>query len=117
MPGRAVRHCCRIVASGCRMWRSMRRRSTVASRSARSGRTAPTSMPLMMTHRRNLITARSESVYNARLTLPSPVAARHRESDNQGGIVDRLSKATTHDPDAAVTHESESRGACRRGNR
>jgi len=77
--------------------------------------TAPTSMPLTMTHRRNFTTARSASVYSARLTLPSPVAARHSESDNHGGMPDRLSRATTQEPEAAVTQESASRGAWRSG--
>ena len=93
----------------------MRLRSTTARRSARSGRTAPTSIPFRIMHRRKLTIDRPASVYSARLTLPSPVTARHRESDNHPEIPDRLSRATTHEPAAAVTHDSASRGACRKG--
>jgi hypothetical protein len=89
MPGSACCHSCRCVESGWRVVAINAPKFHCRHRSARLGRTAPTSMPFTMTHRRNLTTARSASVYRARFTLPSPVAARHNESDSHGGIADK----------------------------
>ena len=72
-------------------------------------------MPLISTARRNEITETSLSLYRARRTMPSPVTARHRQSDSHGSTRDTLSMATTRDAAAATAQDSTSRGAVRSG--
>ena len=115
MRGCAAGHAGQSCSSSRRSLSAMRRSWIGTSRSARSPRSPPRSMPLKMMQRRNEKTARSESVYSRRRTSPSPVTARQIESDSHGGMSERLSSPTTHDPAAAVTHESGSRGGLRAG--
>ena len=60
--------------------------------------------------RRNVSTVTSSSVKSAFSTIPSPVTALQSVSENQGWIVETLSRATTHDAEAAAAHERISWG-------
>jgi hypothetical protein len=105
MPGSACCHSCRSVASG---WRVVAINAPKFHCRQPFREVGADRTDVDAGHndaRRNLTTARSASVYSARFTLPSPVAARRNESDSHGGIADKLSKATTQDP-ATLTRRS-----------
>ncbi len=103
-------------ASRRRLRSGMTSRSMTSSRSARSPRTAPRSIPFST----NAAAEREQGETPVGVELTAHITiAGHRAAERVAraspAIVEMLSIATTHDPAAAVTQDSASRGDLRSG--